>query len=138
MFMRIATLAVFAATGGPAMAQKSPPLTMTCHPLIRGMPSQDETVYTLVGDTLFSKSIGETRKISTAGSPMYLSRSVDRGVPTLTWASHTRNGAIVTRRVYWKEGSKPRYLRFSETYDFTRQTITGSDDPADTCHHDGR
>ena len=121
----------------PASAQGGPPLTMTCHLLYRGQPSPEATVYTLVGNTLSSTQSGRTTRLSRAGAPIPLGRSVDRGVVTQSFADHTRRGPVVTRRVYWKEGAAPRRLRFTETYDFTRQTVTIPGE-GDSCHHAGR
>lgn len=122
----------------PAAAQQAAPLAMTCHLMIGGLPSPRVTTFTLSGNTLFSDAGGERRRISTAGTPLFLDRSTDKDGVTLSYASHVRDGTTVRRNVYWKTGSKPRYLRFSETYDFKRQTITTTGEPGDSCHHDGR
>ena len=122
----------------PAAAQQAAPQTMTCHLMIGGVPSPRVTTFTLEGSGLFSDAGGERRRISTAGAPLFLGRSTDRDGVTLSYASHVRDGASVKRNVYWKTGSKPRYLRFSETYDFKRQTITATGETGDSCHHDRR
>ena len=41
------------------------------------------------------------------------------------------------RDVYWKSASHPRYVRFTETYDFARQIIPTTGEAGDSCHHRG-
>lgn len=128
-------LAAVAVLPRPAAAE--PPLTMTCHLLRHGVPSADPTTFVLLGDDLFARSAAGNVRISAAGAPLALGTSRDDGVVTQTFADHTRNDRVVTRRVYWKQGVAPRRLRFSERYDFAAQTLTVSGEAKDICHHQG-
>ena len=119
---------------GPAAAQYRGPLTMVCHPLLRGVPMDAPTKYEALGRSLYSQSeVGRTL-LSSEGVQVPLGRFVQRGVTTRTFASHTRDSSLIIRRVYWQTGTGPRRLRFSERYDFQRQRITSTGTTGDNCN----
>lgn len=113
----------------------APPLSMICHPLLNGEPTEDATVYLLSGNVLITKAAGQTVPISTAGRPMFLSSLRDHGIVSSSWADHERSGPIVIRHLYWKTGTRPRRLVSTERFDFRRQTIASSVEHGDMCHH---
>ena len=129
----LATLAV----AGPAMARSpAPPLRMTCHELLQGQPSRDATVYQLIGDTLYRDGPTGRLAISREGRRIALGMARDRGVVTRSYASHVRRGTTVRRTVFWQVGRGAVRPRFTETFDFARQRVTGLGGPEDSCHHD--
>ena len=134
--MLIASCAFMEGAAPPLTA--APQLTMSCHELLNGEPMGDPTEFFLIGSDLFTKAAGQVVRISTAGKPLFLSHNVSGGISTSTWAEHFREGFVISRRVYWKRGSGPRRVRYTERYHFRNQVLKRSDQRGDACHHDGR
>lgn len=123
----------------PASAQpQTAQLSMTCHPLFRGVPMKEPTIYQLVGQDLYSTNEVGRAHISTEGKPLFLDKHNVDGVSEQTFASHTVNGSVVTRTVYWQKQGEPMRARFTERYDFQARTITSATDKEDSCHADGK
>ena len=127
------------ALAGAAQAQPAR-LSMTCHELLGGTPMKDPILYEVVGPNLFRTSVeGERIIISSAADRRYLSTTRDKGVETLSYATHTLRGQVLDRQVFNKRRDGPMRLAFTERFDFGAQRYTSSfSGQRDQCHHDGR
>ncbi|QNA84079.1 hypothetical protein G4G27_08825 [Sphingomonas sp. So64.6b] len=114
-----------------------PALTMTCHELLRGVPSKDATIYEVIGTDMFATGAAGRKKISTVGSQLYLGTVRDARGPIDSYAIHSRKGMMVTRSVYEQRPGQKKRLFFTDRYDFARHRVIGSDGK-DSCHANGR
>ncbi len=143
--MRVASMlggmaAVMAGFAGSAGAQPARPvLSMSCHLMLRGVPSKEATLYELVGNDLYSVNGATRTRISTQGtSPLSLGSSREKdGTTTESFASHVVDGSPIERTVYWKQGSGPMKEAFKERYDFKARTVVNAKERDDICHTNG-
>ena len=137
----LATLVALAAQAQtpdtPAAA--APSLSLDCHLLYRGVPMKEPTTYQVIGKELYGVNGPLRTRLSEEGTPVMLGKAKEAdGTVVKSFASHRLNGTTLERTVYWKKGSAPMKLAFTETYDFRARTVTSSTDRADFCHADGK
>lgn len=111
------------------------PLKLVCHELIGGEPSDDPTIYQLDGRTLYSISLGEKRVISLEGEMLNLSTTTGDEGTEESFATHSRNGNIVTRTIFWQRPGEAKRVGGVDRFDFGRQTVVDTSSGEDTCHH---
>lgn len=127
-------IAPLLAAAAPLSAGADPAPAMTCY--LAGSP--EPTTFVLLGDDLVARTSRGSERVSTAGSPLLVRTDEEGGAAVRTYADHSRNGAVVTRRVYVRHGEGPRQLRYAERYDFAAQTIVRVGEATDTCRRAGR
>lgn len=132
-----AALAVLSTIPGANAQGGGRNLRMACHLLIDGIPMKEPTVYEVVGNNLFATGLGGRQKISTAGVMVSLGRVRDARGPIQSYATHRRNGTMLTRSVYEQRPGKARRLFFTERFDFARSRVLDSGG-RDSCHANGR
>jgi opacity protein-like surface antigen len=138
-YLAACSAVLMAGSAASALAQApAPALSMTCHESLRGVPMKEGTVYEVVGKEMYNTGMGGRVQISTEDKPLFLAKADDNGVPVESFASHTVNGSVVTRTVYWRKPGGPMQQKFTEQYDFKARTIVSSADKTDRCHGGGR
>lgn len=139
-----AALAILVALSAQAQtpdtpATAAPSLSLDCHLLFRGVPMKEPTTYQVIGKELYGVNGPLRTRLSEEGAPVTLGKAREAdGTVVESFASHRLNGTTLERTVYWKKGSAPMKLAFTETYDFKARTVTSSTDRADFCHAGGK
>jgi hypothetical protein len=128
----VAWLLLVAAAPKPRPAAE---LSMSCHELFNGRPSDHASFYTVKGDKLVRHDPWRSGIVSSAGKMLFLSRTTDKKGPEESFARHVLKGHVLVRTVYRRRPGQKLVKAFDETYDFRKQTIVDTLDREDSCHH---